>query len=97
MTTITPDEVRRIAALANLRLAESEVPRLTAELAKIVAYVEQLNDAEVDEPGREGEATSLALFEDAPGPSLPVDGVAANAPEFRDGFFVVPPVLTGES
>lgn len=97
MTTITPDEVRRIAALANLRLAESEVPRLTAELAKIVAYVEQLNDAEVDEPGREGDATSLALFDDAPGPSLPVDGVAANAPEFRDGFFVVPPVLTGES
>lgn len=41
--TITPDEVRHIAALARLQLNEQEVERFTAELSAIVSYIEQMN------------------------------------------------------
>ena len=41
--TITPDEVRHIAALARLQLNDQEVERFTAELSAIVSYIEHMN------------------------------------------------------
>ncbi len=87
--------VQRIAALARVRVPESELDRLAVELGNIIGWVEQL--AEVDTAG-------VAPMASVVGASLPrradvvTDGgcaedILANAPEVVDGFFAVPKVL----
>ncbi|MEO6781944.1 MAG: Asp-tRNA(Asn)/Glu-tRNA(Gln) amidotransferase subunit GatC [Bradyrhizobium sp.] len=87
--------VRRIAHLARIAVAESEVPHLQGELNAILAFVEQLGDVNVDgvEP-----MTSVTPMEMKKRPDVVNDGeiadeVVANAPETQDHFFVVPKVV----
>ena len=40
--------VRRVARLARIKVEENDVPRLADELNVILAFVEQLNDVNVD-------------------------------------------------
>lgn len=91
---IGTDEVRKIAKLAELAVDDADLPRLVSQLDGIVAYVAQLEAApaegEVEPfvPGPQAVAWRADLV--APQPlALPP---AALAPEFRDGFFVVPRV-----
>jgi aspartyl-tRNA(Asn)/glutamyl-tRNA(Gln) amidotransferase subunit C len=89
--TITPEEIRRIAKLAELEIAESEIPRLAAELDAIVGYVSQLGIVESGTTGRflPGPAAT-PLRPDTPG-SVPLAIPPAElAPEMADGFFLVP-------
>ncbi len=51
MSTITTDDVRRLAQLSNLQLSEDEVADLQVDLGNILNYVEQL--AELDTSGVE--------------------------------------------
>ena len=51
MSTISTDDVRRLAQLSNLQLAESEVENLTTDLGEILTYIEQLS--EIDTSGVE--------------------------------------------
>jgi len=87
--------VRRIAHLARIAVAESEVPHLQGELNAILAFVEQLGEVNVDgvEP-----MTSVTPMEMKKRPDVVNDGeiadeVVANAPETQDHFFVVPKVV----
>ncbi len=90
------DEVRRIGALARLRLDPDEEVVVARQLAEIVAYVDRLADVPT---GGLGAVRPAALREAAdetregpPGP--PPRVLLANAPAVRDGFFVVPAVVT---
>ena len=94
---ITPEEVLKIANLANLRLSAEDTARYARDLEEILAYVDQLN--ELDTTGvepmaqvlHEGNATPLR--QDAPGPSLG-QGVALRcAPLAGAGHFKVPKVI----
>ena len=91
---ISRDEVARIAALAKLRLEPDELERMTGDLGRILEFVEQIGEVR-DEivPTEEGETP---LREDVPVSPLGPDAVAANAPSFSRGHFVVPRVLGGE-
>ena len=40
--------VRRVARLARIKVEEKDVPRLASELNVILAFVEQLNEVNVD-------------------------------------------------
>jgi aspartyl-tRNA(Asn)/glutamyl-tRNA(Gln) amidotransferase subunit C len=92
---IDRDEARRIAALARLEFDEAGLERMAAEMTKILGYIDQLR--EVDVEGLEAaDAAVTPLREDEPTPSLGRDDVAKNAPAWRDGFFVVPKVIGGE-
>ena len=87
--------VRRIAHLARIAVAESEVEHLQGELNAMLAFVEQLRDVNVDgvEP-----MTSVMPMEMKKRPDVVNDGgiadeVVANAPETQDHFFLVPKVV----
>ena len=90
---ITRDEVLHVARLARLALTDEEVERLGAQLSAILEAVGKV--AELDLEGVEPTSHPLDLAnvwaEDEPRPSLPPDGVFANAPEREADFFKVPP------
>lgn len=87
--------VRRIAHLARIAVAKSEVAHLQGELNAMLAFVEQLREVNVDgvEP-----MTSVTPMEMKKRPDVVNDGeiadeVVANAPETQDHFFLVPKVV----
>ena len=90
--SITREEILQIATLARLRLTDSESEDLSHDLNQILEYVDTL--ASLQAP--EGERLELGPS-DAPereAGQIPPDPMARpptdSAPDFRDGFFVVP-------
>jgi len=93
MGRVTPDEVRRILALARLRLGDEAVEGLARDLEGILGHVARLD--EVDLEARELEGDVGPEDEGLREPSLGPDSLAPGAPEelapeWRDGLFVVP-------
>ena len=48
MSTITTDDVRRLAILSNLALTDEEVPALRKDIEEILKYVAQLSDIDTE-------------------------------------------------
>jgi aspartyl-tRNA(Asn)/glutamyl-tRNA(Gln) amidotransferase subunit C len=88
--------VRKIAALARLRVETSEEERMARELAAILTYVEQLQalDLEgIDPTSQVTEGEPPALRPDEARPCEVRDDALAAAPD-RDGdYFRVPQVV----
>ena len=90
--TIGRDEILHVAKLAELAVPEQELGRLLEQLNSIVDYVAQLDRVPADPaiaafvPG----PASVALREDKEGAVPLARPPAALAPEFKDGFFLVP-------
>ena len=96
---IDREEARRIAGLAHLEFDEAGLERMAAEMTRILEYVETLPATGPGGPEARGlrpEATQ-PLREDVVRPSIDRDAVARNAPEWENGFFIVPPIIEGES
>lgn len=90
---IDVEEVKRIASLAKLELDAEGLEKMSGELSRILDYIDKLRELEGAEPG-DHEIASMEPREDRLVDSLlDADGIAANAPDFRNGFFVVPPVI----
>ena len=92
---ITLAEVERVALLARLRLSPDELEAMTTELARVVAYVDEL--AQVDTEGIEPMAHAVevvnVLRDDVLTPSLDREAALQNAPARNSLGFLVPPVL----
>jgi aspartyl-tRNA(Asn)/glutamyl-tRNA(Gln) amidotransferase subunit C len=90
--SIGRDDVLHVAKLAELAVPEAELERLVSQLNRIVDYVAQLDRLPAERmdaaflPG----PASVALREDVPGPVPLARPPADLAPEFADGFFLVP-------
>lgn len=90
--TIGTEEVRHVARLAELAVEEGELAGLATQLEAIVALVDRLNAVDVPE----GTGTTvvgpdrLTLREDRVDPVPMTRSAGELAPEFRDGFYVVP-------
>ncbi len=92
---ITRSEVERIAELARLEVPAERLARTTEELAKVLAFVEQLRQLDLDgcEPLVFAPAAA-ALREDARGDrELTREQALAMAPASEQGCFVVPPIV----
>jgi aspartyl-tRNA(Asn)/glutamyl-tRNA(Gln) amidotransferase subunit C len=89
--SIGREQVLHVANLAEIGVDESDLARLVEQLNRIVSYVEQL-DQVTDAPAEPFLAGPAAapLREDVVGPVSLARPPAAIAPEFRDGFFLVP-------
>ncbi len=90
--SVTRKEVEHVARLAELAVEPSELPELTAQLDRIVGFVARLNQLEVGaDPERFVPGPEAApLREDRVEPARLAYPPARLAPEFVDGFFVVP-------
>ena len=95
---LTDEEVRYVADLANLRLTDEELHRMSHDLGQILTHIEQLN--ELDTVGVEPMAQVLfdedeiaTLREDIPRATLGNANALANAAESGAGYFKVPRVI----
>lgn len=93
---IDENTVRRVAHLARLALPEERVAGMAAELSGILAWIEQLNEVDVEgvAPMTSAvEGARLPMREDVVTEPERPDLILANAPKAEDGFFVVPKVV----
>ncbi len=87
--------VRRIAALARIKVPDGELDTLAGELSNILGWVEQLGEVDTEgvEPMTSVVPMTLRRREDVVTDGGIRDDILANAPERRDGFFAVPKVV----
>src|SRR6185436_16787771 len=95
MPRIAPDEVREIAQLARLRLADEEVARFAGELDAILGYIEEVKQVDTAgvEPMTHAVPFDCPFRADEVGGMLPVEQALANAPRREDSFFQVPRMI----
>lgn len=95
---LTEKEVRDVADLANLRLSDDEVHRMSQDLKHILTHIEQLNELDT----RNVEPMAQVLFDADETATLRQDVVRAplsnadalaNAPSSGAGYFKVPRVI----
>lgn len=98
MSTISRDEVARVAALARIDLRPDEVARLAGELDVIVESVARVSEvATADVPATSHPLPLTNVFrDDVPEAALPVQDVLAGAPQQENGRFSVPQILGEE-
>ena len=88
-------DVAYVARLARLALTDAEVAAFQWQLGDILAYVGQL--AELDLEGVEPTAHAVPVRnvfrDDHSVPGLPRDEALANAPNARQGLFIVPKIV----
>jgi len=89
---ITRDEAKRIADLAHLAFDDAALDRMASEMTKILTYIDQLAEVEIDDTdvGR-ASARPTPLRDDVVS-SQRVDP-SSNAPAWDSGHFVVPKVI----
>lgn len=93
--SIDIDTARKVAKLARIAVPEAALPKLAGELSAVLAFMEQLNEVDVDgvEP-----MTSVTPMRLVRRPDVVNDGniqaqILKNAPDAREGFFAVPKVV----
>ena len=86
---------RKVAHLARIKTPEDRLEPLAAELNGILAWIEQLDEVDVQgiEPMTSNVAQPLRLRDDVVTDGNKLDDVLKNAPKSADGFFVVPKVV----
>lgn len=95
MSKITPEEVRRVAALAHIGLKPEEVDKFATELGQIMTFVQQLSSVDVSAVPPTDQVTGLVDVwrADEVKPGLSYDDLELNAPDFQDGQFKVKRVI----
>jgi len=95
---LSRDNVRKVAALARLKITESELDSLADDLRAIIGYVEVLNEVDTADVQPMVHAVELqnVLRPDVLVPSLPRDAALSNAPRTDNEFFLVPAIIDAE-
>jgi len=93
--SVDADTVRRIAHLARIAVAESDVEHLRGELNAMLAFVEQLSEVNVEGVEPMTSVTPMTMKKRA---DVVTDGgiagdIVKNAPASQDNFFLVPKVV----
>ena len=98
--SVTRENVARIAALARIKMDESDLDRLVPEFNAILGFVEQLGEVDTSsvEPMTAVIPQALRLRDDVVDADPLTGGgrradVLANAPAAEHGFFGVPKVI----
>lgn len=87
---LTSDQVKYVSKLANVPLSIEEEEVYSAQLSKILDYIDLLNKADTQniEPTFNVTGLSNIVQQDMVRPSLTQDEALANTSEKKDGFFV---------
>ena len=96
--TLTREDVRHVAMLARLGLEEGEEGFYVEQLSAILAHIDRLREVDTEAIPPTAQAVPLAnrMRDDVPTPGLTQAQALANAPEVRDGAFVVRAILESE-
>jgi aspartyl-tRNA(Asn)/glutamyl-tRNA(Gln) amidotransferase subunit C len=92
---ITKEDVLYVADLARLDLDEASIEAFAEQIARILEYVDMLNQVDTEGVASTSHAISLtnAFREDEQKGHLERDRALANAPESENGNFIVPKVV----
>ncbi len=93
-------DVKKVAELARLEFTDEELKVFSTQFQAILEYISQIDELELDNvepmssplPGPQRLRPDKAIS-GPDGRSLTKDTAVANAPESKDGFFVVPKVI----
>ncbi|MEO9822192.1 MAG: Asp-tRNA(Asn)/Glu-tRNA(Gln) amidotransferase subunit GatC [Paracoccaceae bacterium] len=93
--SIDVNTAARVAKLARIKVEEADLPALADEFNKILGFIEQLNEVDVEgvEPMTSVTPQRLKRREDVVTDGNQAEKVIKNAPETREGFFAVPKVV----
>ncbi len=93
--SISVEQVEQIARLAKLEFSDDEKLEMADQLAKIVEYVEKLNEINTDniQPTYHVVDINNVFREDKTADSLSQEEVLKNAPKSKLGYFSVPKVI----
>jgi len=85
----------KIAKLSRIKIDNSEIEELSAELNSILDWVEQLNEVNTDniEPLSNVSMSKLPFREDIQNNEDKSSDVLSNAPEKLENYYVVPKVV----
>ena len=85
----------KVARLARLHLTDSEVDRMTNQLAGMLEHFRDVDALDLSdvEPLNQPIPLSNVMREDVEAPSLDRDEVLSSAPAAQDGRFRVPPIV----
>ena len=93
--SIDTETAAKVAHLARIRVEDERLPALAVEFNRILGFIEQLGEVDVEnvEP-----MTSVTPQRLKRRPDVVTDGnqqakVLSNAPDAREGFFAVPKVV----
>ncbi|QMU57186.1 MAG: Asp-tRNA(Asn)/Glu-tRNA(Gln) amidotransferase subunit GatC [Boseongicola sp.] len=93
--SIDTETARRVAKLARIKVEDADLPALADDFNRILGFVEQLNEVDVEgvEPMTSVTPMRLKRRVDEVTDGGQQDKVLANAPDAREGFFAVPKVV----
>jgi aspartyl-tRNA(Asn)/glutamyl-tRNA(Gln) amidotransferase subunit C len=93
--SVDADTVRRIAHLARIAVPENEVAHLQGELNAMLAFVEQLQEVNVEgvEPMTSVTPMAMKKRHDVVTAGDDAEAVLQNAPQSEDNFYLVPKVV----
>lgn len=92
---LSPEEVKKIARLARLKLEESEVEKFSGQLSSILSYIEKLGELDTTkiEPTAHAFLVPTPFREDQVEPYRDQELSLQNAPAREGPFFRVPKVI----
>ena len=93
--SLTPDDVKAIARLARLAIAEEDIPAYAKNLSSILEFVAQLDKADTAavQPMAHPLDMSQRLRDDAITEKVERERYQENAPEVEAGLYLVPKVV----
>jgi aspartyl-tRNA(Asn)/glutamyl-tRNA(Gln) amidotransferase subunit C len=92
---LTIEQMRHVAKLARLELSDEKLHQLMGHINALMHHFERLQALPTDEvePTSHSIPVYNAFREDVPGTPLPREEALANAPQARDGLFIVPRIV----
>jgi aspartyl-tRNA(Asn)/glutamyl-tRNA(Gln) amidotransferase subunit C len=96
MANLDKKTIRSLIQLSRIDCSEEEQEALLKDLAKILAYIDQLNEINTDNVAvcnHVLEGVANVMRDDEIGSTMPRDVFLANAPSKVGGMIRVPPIL----
>lgn len=96
MTKINKEQVMNIADIAQLALSDEEAEQMTEHLRSFMEFVDKLNELNTEDVPATRHIfpeQTITLRKDEAKQLLTQDEALKNAPEHKDGHFVVPSIL----
>ena len=93
--SVSEQDVRHVAALARLGLADDRVQSLVGELNGILEHMDVLQQVNIGDASLDPDAShGMRMRDDVPNPIALHRSREEFAPSMRDGFFLVPRLST---